>query len=97
MPQEAHFVEMDPWVISNVLLPNLRETNCENQAVVHTSKVETLLEQASKRGGKNSILIYHRSILCKKIIKNKKQRHVLGMQVLCRKEKAIRNNAQCIN
>lgn len=47
---EAHFVEMDPWVITNVLRPNLEDTNCHNQTVIHTSKVETLLEQASKRG-----------------------------------------------
>ncbi|CAM6124492.1 unnamed protein product [Calypogeia fissa] len=47
---EAHFVEMDPWVVTNVLRPNLEETNCHNQTVIHTSKVETLLENASKHG-----------------------------------------------
>ncbi|KAG6544770.1 hypothetical protein Mapa_013796 [Marchantia paleacea] len=48
--EEAHFVEMDPWVITNVLQPNLEETNFDQQATIHTSKVETLLQQASDRG-----------------------------------------------
>ncbi|KAL2634036.1 hypothetical protein R1flu_005515 [Riccia fluitans] len=47
---EAHFVEMDPWVISNVLQPNLEETEFDLQSTIHTSRVEVLLQQAVDRG-----------------------------------------------
>ncbi|BBN06066.1 16S rRNA (guanine966-N2)-methyltransferase [Marchantia polymorpha subsp. ruderalis] len=48
--EEAHFVEMDPWVITNVLQPNLQETNFDMHSTIHTSKVESLLQQAADRG-----------------------------------------------
>ncbi|XP_002977141.2 uncharacterized protein LOC9639054 [Selaginella moellendorffii] len=41
----AHFIEMDPWVISKVLKPNLEATNYTEQSVVHMLKVETYLEK----------------------------------------------------
>lgn len=44
-------MEMDPWVVAEVLDPNLAVTGFQNQAVVHTSPVETLLEQAAENGG----------------------------------------------
>ncbi|KAL3693532.1 hypothetical protein R1sor_007183 [Riccia sorocarpa] len=47
---EAHFVEMDPWVISNVLQPNLEETEFDSQSTIHTSRVEILLQRAADRG-----------------------------------------------
>jgi hypothetical protein len=44
-------VEMDPWVVSEVLDPNLAVTGFQDQTVVHISPVETLLEQAAEHGG----------------------------------------------
>ncbi|KAG0632070.1 hypothetical protein M758_1G301900 [Ceratodon purpureus] len=49
--EAAHFVEMDPWVVAEVLDPNLAVTGFQSQAVVHTSPVETLLQQAAENGG----------------------------------------------
>lgn len=46
----AYFVEMDPWVIDEVLNPNLAVTGFQDQAVVHTSPVETLLDQVAEHG-----------------------------------------------
>uniref|UniRef100_A0A2P2IW82 rRNA methyltransferase YlbH n=2 Tax=Rhizophora mucronata TaxID=61149 RepID=A0A2P2IW82_RHIMU len=43
---EAHFVEMDPWVVSNVLQPNLECTGFLGASVIHTVRVENFLEQA---------------------------------------------------
>ncbi|KAF9618477.1 hypothetical protein IFM89_001878 [Coptis chinensis] len=45
---EAHFVEMDPWVISEVLRPNLEWTEFLDASVIHTLRVETFLERADK-------------------------------------------------
>ncbi|XP_020258115.1 uncharacterized protein LOC109834492 isoform X1 [Asparagus officinalis] len=47
---EAHFVEMDPWVVSEVLRPNLELTGFTDVSMVHTSRVENFLEQAVSRG-----------------------------------------------
>ena len=44
-------MEMDPWVVDNVLDPNLAVTGFQSQAVVHISAVETLLEQVAEHGG----------------------------------------------
>ncbi|KAF9604599.1 hypothetical protein IFM89_008043 [Coptis chinensis] len=43
---EAHFVEMDPWVISEFLRPNLEWTEFLDASVIHTLRVETFLERA---------------------------------------------------
>nr|XP_043616785.1 putative rRNA methyltransferase YlbH [Erigeron canadensis] len=42
---EVHFVEMDPWVVSDVLRPNLEWTNFLDNSVIHTVRVETYLER----------------------------------------------------
>ncbi|KAL0737722.1 hypothetical protein Bca4012_013932 [Brassica carinata] len=42
---EAHFVEMDPWVVSNVLQPNLEHTGFVEASVIHTARVENFLER----------------------------------------------------
>ncbi|KAF3596105.1 hypothetical protein DY000_02025742, partial [Brassica cretica] len=48
---EAHFVEMDPWVVSNVLQPNLEHTGFVEASVIHTARVENFLERADKLVG----------------------------------------------
>ncbi|CAN8266060.1 unnamed protein product [Cochlearia groenlandica] len=45
---EAHFVEMDPWVVSNVLQLNLEHTGFVEASVIHTARVENFLERADK-------------------------------------------------
>ncbi|KAK9054001.1 hypothetical protein SSX86_025076 [Deinandra increscens subsp. villosa] len=42
---EVHFVEMDPWVVSDVLRPNLEWTGFLENSVIHTVRVETYLER----------------------------------------------------
>ncbi|CAH2045060.1 unnamed protein product [Thlaspi arvense] len=42
---QAHFVEMDPWVVSNVLQPNLEHTGFVEASVIHTARVENFLER----------------------------------------------------
>ncbi|KAK3235943.1 hypothetical protein CYMTET_53894 [Cymbomonas tetramitiformis] len=44
---EAHFVEADPWVISNCLHPNIKACGVEGTTTVHTSYVEALLSRAA--------------------------------------------------
>lgn len=46
----AHFVEMDPWMTSKVLKPNLESTEFSEQSVVHIMKVEAFVRRASKPG-----------------------------------------------
>ncbi|KAL7190439.1 hypothetical protein ACSBR2_022673 [Camellia fascicularis] len=45
---EVHFVEMDPWVVSDVLRPNLEWTSFLDVSVIHTARVERFLEQAER-------------------------------------------------
>ncbi|THG00366.1 hypothetical protein TEA_004015 [Camellia sinensis var. sinensis] len=45
---EVHFVEMDPWVVSDVLRPNLDWTSFLDVSVIHTAHVERFLEQAER-------------------------------------------------
>ncbi|KAJ6754227.1 METHYLTRANSFERASE [Salix purpurea] len=45
---EVHFVEMDPWVVSNVLQPNLECTGFLDVSVIHTVRVESFLERADQ-------------------------------------------------
>ncbi|KAL6960680.1 hypothetical protein U1Q18_038444 [Sarracenia purpurea var. burkii] len=49
---EVHFVEMDPWVVSDVLRPNLEWTGFLDVSVVHTVRVENFLQQAEQIVGK---------------------------------------------
>ncbi|XP_057769490.1 uncharacterized protein LOC131004955 [Salvia miltiorrhiza] len=55
---EAHFVEMDPWVISDVLKPNLESTGFLEASVIHTARVETFLENAQRYLGKEAAFDY---------------------------------------
>lgn len=45
---EVHFVEMDPWVVSNVLRPNLEWTEFLDVSVIHAVRVEKFLERAEQ-------------------------------------------------
>ncbi|GJP29995.1 hypothetical protein CLOM_g22020 [Closterium sp. NIES-68] len=47
---QAHFVEMDPWVISSVLSPNIQACSFSSTATIHPLKVESFLQQAEDRG-----------------------------------------------
>ncbi|CAN6281488.1 unnamed protein product [Urochloa humidicola] len=49
---EAHFVEMDPWVISEVLKPNLECTGFLDVSNIHMLRVEKFLANAEKSQGK---------------------------------------------
>lgn len=49
---EAHFVEMDPWVISEVLKPNLECTGFIDVSQIHMLRVEKFLANAEKSHGK---------------------------------------------
>lgn len=43
-----HFVEMDPWVVSNVLKPNLEWTGFLDVSYIHTIRVENFIERAEQ-------------------------------------------------
>ncbi|XP_022133703.1 uncharacterized protein LOC111006220 [Momordica charantia] len=45
---EVHFVEMDPWVVSDVLRPNLESTGFLDVSVIHTIPVENFIERAKQ-------------------------------------------------
>lgn len=45
---EVHFVEMDPWVVSDILRPNLEWTGFLDVSVIHTVRVERFFEQAEQ-------------------------------------------------
>jgi len=45
---QVHFVEMDPWVVSSVLRPNLEETEFLDASVIHTVRVEKFFERAEQ-------------------------------------------------
>ncbi|KAG4395721.1 hypothetical protein GLYMA_19G017500v4 [Glycine max] len=45
---EVHLVEMDPWVVSDVLRPNLEETGFLDASVIHTVRVEKFFERAEQ-------------------------------------------------
>uniref|UniRef100_A0A0A9CQT5 Uncharacterized protein n=1 Tax=Arundo donax TaxID=35708 RepID=A0A0A9CQT5_ARUDO len=49
---QAHFVEMDPWVISEVLKPNLECTGFLDVSHIHMLRVENFLANAEKSKGK---------------------------------------------
>lgn len=46
-------MEMDPWVVTDVLQPNLESTGFLEASVIHTARVETFLENAERYLGKN--------------------------------------------
>lgn len=43
---QVHFVEMDPWVVSDVLRPNLEGTGFLDVSVIHTVRVDKFFERA---------------------------------------------------
>lgn len=49
---EVHFVEMDPWVVSEVLKPNLECTGFLDASDIHMLRVETFLDNAEKSKGR---------------------------------------------
>ncbi|XP_031114950.1 uncharacterized protein LOC116019024 [Ipomoea triloba] len=55
---EVHFVEMDPWVVSDILRPNLEWTGFLDASVIHTVRVENFLEQAEHFVGKYGAFDY---------------------------------------
>ncbi|OVA09138.1 RNA methyltransferase [Macleaya cordata] len=55
---EVHFVEMDPWVVSEVLRPNLEWTGFLDNSVIHTIRVESFLERAEQFVGKHGSFDY---------------------------------------
>ncbi|XP_019708744.2 uncharacterized protein [Elaeis guineensis] len=55
---EVHFVEMDPWVVSEVLQPNLEWTGFLDVSVIHTVRVESFLEQAEHSLGEGRSFDY---------------------------------------
>lgn len=55
---EAHFVEMDPWVVSDVLQPNLEWTGFLDVSTIHPVRVEDFLERAEQFAGKRGPFDY---------------------------------------
>ncbi|KAM0944054.1 putative 16S rRNA (guanine(966)-N(2))-methyltransferase [Dioscorea sansibarensis] len=55
---EVHFVEMDPWVVSEVLRPNLECTGFVDNSVIHTMRVESFLKQAKESKGMDKSFDY---------------------------------------
>ncbi|KAI4389070.1 hypothetical protein MLD38_001334 [Melastoma candidum] len=48
---QVHFVEMDPWVVSDVLRPNLECTGFLEAATIHTVRVEDFFARAGQLAG----------------------------------------------
>ncbi|MCO5609184.1 hypothetical protein L7F22_063407 [Adiantum nelumboides] len=46
----AHFVEMDPWIATNVLKANIENADFSGLSVVHVMKTEAFLQQAPRQG-----------------------------------------------
>ncbi|KAM7268323.1 hypothetical protein ACFE04_010489 [Oxalis oulophora] len=55
---EVHFVEMDPWVVTNVLQPNLEWTGFLDVSSIHTVRVEAFLERVEQFIGKGEKFDY---------------------------------------
>ncbi|KAL8114649.1 uncharacterized protein LOC141668944 isoform X1 [Apium graveolens] len=55
---EVHFVEMDPWVVSDILRPNLEWTGFLDDSVIHTVRVESFLDRAEHFVGKDGPFDY---------------------------------------
>ncbi|KAK4417709.1 hypothetical protein Salat_2183600 [Sesamum alatum] len=55
---EVHFVEMDPWVISDVLRPNLESTGFVDVSVIHSVRVEIFLQNSERFVGKDGVFDY---------------------------------------
>lgn len=55
---EVHFVEMDPWVITNVLQPNLQWTGFLDSSVIHAVRVENFFSRSEQLVGKSGPFDY---------------------------------------
>ncbi|XP_004489359.1 uncharacterized protein [Cicer arietinum] len=55
---EVHFVEMDPWVVSDVLRPNLEVTGFLDDSIIHIVRVEKFFERAVQFVGNNGPFDY---------------------------------------
>ncbi|XP_057521895.1 uncharacterized protein LOC130801946 [Amaranthus tricolor] len=55
---EVHFVEMDPWVVSNVLQPNLQWTGFLDTSAIHIVTVENFLKRAQQFVGGDATFDY---------------------------------------
>lgn len=42
----CHFIELDSWVISNVLSPNIEECHMASSTLIYSGKAETFLQRA---------------------------------------------------
>ena len=51
--QEAHFIELDPWVLQNVLKRNVRDCRMEAKAKLYASKVSALTLSLTPGRGSN--------------------------------------------
>lgn len=51
-------MEMDPWVVSDVLRPNLESTGFLDVSVIHTVRVETFLKNAERFVGDYILSLY---------------------------------------
>lgn len=47
---QCHFVELDPWVVTNVLQPNIDNCDFNSESVIHTQKVEAFFDRAEEPG-----------------------------------------------
>ncbi|XP_057739169.1 uncharacterized protein LOC130956146 [Arachis stenosperma] len=55
---EVHFVEMDPWVVSDVLRLNLEATGFLDASIIHTVRVEKFFERADQFVGNSGPFDY---------------------------------------
>ncbi|KAJ8420981.1 hypothetical protein Cgig2_012959 [Carnegiea gigantea] len=55
---QVHFVEMDQWVVSNVLQPNLQSTGFRDVSIIHAVAVENFLTQAQRFVGNDVTFDY---------------------------------------
>ncbi|KAJ0042989.1 hypothetical protein Pint_19355 [Pistacia integerrima] len=67
---EVHFVEMDPWVVSNVLQPNLEWTGFLDVSSIHTVRVEDFIDRAKQFIGLWYIFMFDDHYLRKRIGKD---------------------------
>ncbi len=42
----CQFIELDPWVINNVLSPNIESCGASDSTVIHSGKAEAFLQRA---------------------------------------------------
>lgn len=79
---KVHFVEMDPWVVSEVLKPNLEWTGFLDVSVIHMARVENFIQNAEKFLGICSIyqscFFFKKKMVC--LENDSKRRMVTNLQ-----------------